>query len=105
MGDILHDLRRLNVAMTRAKHKLIFIGHIPTLKMYGPLNSLIDLLRDDQIYTLSAGANSHLTLKGLERDADCWWFLGILIKLYLQLLADIGHFLILIQMCDQDTSK
>ncbi|XP_064619573.1 DNA replication ATP-dependent helicase/nuclease DNA2-like [Lineus longissimus] len=67
-GDILHDLRRLNVAITRAKHKLIFIGHVPSLRSYGPLNSLIELLRDNQIYSLPAGAHAHLDLKELETN-------------------------------------
>ena len=47
---ILHDLRRLTVAVTRAKHKLIIIGHGSSLHQYKPFARLMDNLEDNQRY-------------------------------------------------------
>ena len=47
--DILQDLRRLNVAITRAKHKLILIGSVRILRSYQPLDELVQLLTNDQV--------------------------------------------------------
>lgn len=40
--EILDDQRRLTVAITRAKHKLIMIGDMVTLESYRPFKKLID---------------------------------------------------------------
>ncbi|KAM5245309.1 RUN and FYVE domain-containing protein 2 isoform 6-T7 [Hipposideros larvatus] len=37
LGELLKDCRRLNVAITRAKHKLILLGCVPSLNRYPPL--------------------------------------------------------------------
>jgi len=45
----LHDLRRMNVAMTRARMKLMIVGHVPTLTrhpFYSQLHDYIQELRD-----------------------------------------------------------
>jgi hypothetical protein len=57
--DILLDERRLNVAITRAKHKLVMIGHRDALTAYKPFRDLVSILRDDQFVALS---DSDLTL-------------------------------------------
>ncbi|XP_071792468.1 DNA replication ATP-dependent helicase/nuclease DNA2-like [Asterias amurensis] len=44
-GFLLEDLRRLNVALTRAKHKLILIGCIKALSKYGPMRQLLEYLQ------------------------------------------------------------
>ena len=41
MGEILNDERRLNVAITRACHKLIFVGSVSGLRCYAPLDRLL----------------------------------------------------------------
>lgn len=46
------DMRRLNVAITRAKHKMILIGNVSMLRSYPPVEKLLNLLRDDQIISL-----------------------------------------------------
>ncbi|KAK4301412.1 hypothetical protein Pmani_026446 [Petrolisthes manimaculis] len=51
-GDILQDEHRLNVAVTRAKHKLIIIGDKNTLQSYQPFRKLTTLLQNQQIYQL-----------------------------------------------------
>ena len=51
-NEILNDERRLNVAITRAKHKLIMIGNRVTLSHYGPFKKLFQILRHDQIVAL-----------------------------------------------------
>ena len=44
-GRILEDACRLNVAMTRAKAKLLMIGCASTLQQAAPVARLLDLLR------------------------------------------------------------
>lgn len=51
--EILDDKRRLTVAITRAKHKLIIIGDFVTLKEYAPFNKLISSLQKSQILDLA----------------------------------------------------
>uniref|UniRef100_A0A670IW97 DNA replication ATP-dependent helicase/nuclease DNA2 n=1 Tax=Podarcis muralis TaxID=64176 RepID=A0A670IW97_PODMU len=41
LGELLKDWRRLNVAITRAKHKLIMLGCVPSLCHYPPLKKLL----------------------------------------------------------------
>lgn len=44
-NEILEDKRRLTVAITRAKHKLIMVGDIASLQNYRPFKSLIDSMK------------------------------------------------------------
>ncbi|XP_073935107.1 DNA replication ATP-dependent helicase/nuclease DNA2 isoform X1 [Castor canadensis] len=48
LGELLKDWRRLNVAITRAKHKLILLGCVPTLKRYPPLEKLFYHLNSEK---------------------------------------------------------
>uniref|UniRef100_T1IXE8 DNA replication ATP-dependent helicase/nuclease n=1 Tax=Strigamia maritima TaxID=126957 RepID=T1IXE8_STRMM len=50
LGEILFDFRRLNVAITRAKHKAILIGSISTLTNYPPVNKLIQIVKENTIH-------------------------------------------------------
>lgn len=52
---ILHDIRRLTVALTRAKHKLVVIGDSETLIRYPPFVKLLDSLESSQRYQLCPG--------------------------------------------------
>jgi DNA replication ATP-dependent helicase Dna2 len=52
---ILHDIRRLTVALTRAKHKLIVIGDSDTLQRYPPFAKLLASLESSQRYQLCPG--------------------------------------------------
>ncbi|KAM6266012.1 DNA replication ATP-dependent helicase/nuclease DNA2 [Porphyrio hochstetteri] len=47
LGTLLKDWRRLNVALTRAKHKLIMVGCVPSLCRYPPLEKLLCHLRSE----------------------------------------------------------
>uniref|UniRef100_A0A8D0BQQ7 DNA replication ATP-dependent helicase/nuclease n=1 Tax=Salvator merianae TaxID=96440 RepID=A0A8D0BQQ7_SALMN len=44
VGELLKDWRRLNVAVTRAKHKLVMLGCVPSLCHYPPLQKLLSHL-------------------------------------------------------------
>ena len=46
VGDLLKDWRRVNVAVTRAKRKLILIGSLKTLKSSLLFHELLDLLQE-----------------------------------------------------------
>ncbi|EDL97369.1 rCG60675 [Rattus norvegicus] len=48
LGELLKDWRRLNVAITRAKHKLILLGSVSSLKRFPPLEKLFDHLNAEQ---------------------------------------------------------
>jgi DNA replication ATP-dependent helicase Dna2 len=52
---IMHDMRRLTVAVTRAKHKLIVIGDSETLQRYPPFAKLLASLGSSQRYQLCPG--------------------------------------------------
>ncbi|KQK84105.1 hypothetical protein AAES_51951 [Amazona aestiva] len=47
LGALLKDWRRLNVAITRAKHKLIMVGCVPSLSYYPPLEKLLCHLQSE----------------------------------------------------------
>ena len=57
----MQDECRLNVAITRAKHKLLVIGDAESLKIYKPFEKLLDVLHDHQIYKVEDG-----------KDGFCW---------------------------------
>lgn len=52
LGELLKDWRRLNVAITRAKHKLILLGSVSSLKRFPPLEKLFDHLKAEQLISL-----------------------------------------------------
>ncbi|XP_010020262.1 PREDICTED: DNA replication ATP-dependent helicase/nuclease DNA2, partial [Nestor notabilis] len=61
LGALLKDWRRLNVAITRAKHKLIMVGCVPSLSYYPPLEKLLRHLQSEgMIFNLPAGAHESL---------------------------------------------
>ena len=62
VGDLLRDWRRVNVAITRARSKLIIIGSVRTLRMDDVLRKLIDLCTDQGwLYNLPPDATkSHI---------------------------------------------
>lgn len=51
--EVLEDKRRLTVAITRAKHKLIIIGDFLTLRDYSPFVALLDSLEESQTLNLN----------------------------------------------------
>ncbi|KFW68343.1 DNA replication ATP-dependent helicase/nuclease DNA2, partial [Pygoscelis adeliae] len=64
LGALLKDWRRLNVAITRAKHKLIMVGCVPSLCRYPPLEKLLCHLQTTSltcyIFNLPAGAHESI---------------------------------------------
>ncbi|XP_041123508.1 DNA replication ATP-dependent helicase/nuclease DNA2 [Polyodon spathula] len=49
LGELLKDWRRLNVAITRAKHKLIMLGCVPVLLRYTPLERLLRHMENEHM--------------------------------------------------------
>ncbi|GJQ70844.1 hypothetical protein Trydic_g767 [Trypoxylus dichotomus] len=54
---ILEDRRRLNVAITRAKHKLILIGDLAAVKIYTPFRELLENMPSHYFVRLIDGEN------------------------------------------------
>uniref|UniRef100_A0A674F7F7 DNA replication ATP-dependent helicase/nuclease n=1 Tax=Salmo trutta TaxID=8032 RepID=A0A674F7F7_SALTR len=53
LGELLKDWRRLNVAITRAKHKLLMVGSAPTLRRYAPLEKLLNHLTQESMISFT----------------------------------------------------
>ncbi|XP_017274119.1 DNA replication ATP-dependent helicase/nuclease DNA2 [Kryptolebias marmoratus] len=49
LGELLKDWRRLNVAITRAKHKLLMVGSATTLRRYSPVEKLLNHLQQENM--------------------------------------------------------
>ncbi|KAM9817642.1 DNA replication ATP-dependent helicase/nuclease DNA2 [Neosynchiropus ocellatus] len=49
LGELLKDWRRLNVAITRAKHKLLMVGSVTTLRRYAPVEKLLNYLQQEKM--------------------------------------------------------
>ncbi|XP_005876864.1 PREDICTED: DNA replication ATP-dependent helicase/nuclease DNA2 isoform X1 [Myotis brandtii] len=61
LGELLKDWRRLNVAITRAKHKLILLGCVSSLNRYPPLGKLLCHLNSEKLITdLPSGEHESL---------------------------------------------
>ncbi|KAM7423902.1 hypothetical protein PAMA_000323 [Pampus argenteus] len=61
LGELLKDWRRLNVAITRAKHKLLMVGSASTLRRYAPVQKLLDhLQKENMIIQLPPAAHKAL---------------------------------------------
>ena len=66
IGELLKDRRRINVAISRAKHKLILVGSASTLSHGDICRALLDIMRRRQwIYRLPHGAPDMYNEKGL----------------------------------------
>lgn len=49
LGELLKDWRRLNVAITRAKTKLLMLGSATTLRRYSPVEKLLNHLQQENM--------------------------------------------------------
>lgn len=59
LGELLKDWRRLNVAVTRAKHKLLMVGSAATLRRYAPVEKLLSHLQQEDMisFQITAGTS------------------------------------------------
>uniref|UniRef100_A0A8C7B862 DNA replication ATP-dependent helicase/nuclease DNA2 n=1 Tax=Neovison vison TaxID=452646 RepID=A0A8C7B862_NEOVI len=71
LGELLKDWRRLNVAITRAKHKLILLGCVPSLNRYPPLGKLLHHLNSEKLISFLFCIWSYL--------CHCEYFIYVLI--------------------------
>ncbi|XP_064613334.1 DNA replication ATP-dependent helicase/nuclease DNA2-like [Liolophura sinensis] len=63
-GELLKDIRRLNVAVTRAKHKLVLLGDRQTLNLYEPVLKILSVVeKNNQIIALPEAAHKDLHLQ------------------------------------------
>ncbi|XP_077376094.1 DNA replication ATP-dependent helicase/nuclease DNA2 [Festucalex cinctus] len=63
LGELLKDWRRLNVAITRAKHKLLMVGSASTLRRYTPVEKLLGHLeQENMIIQLPPSAHTALPM-------------------------------------------
>ncbi|KAM6943298.1 DNA replication ATP-dependent helicase/nuclease DNA2 isoform 2-T2 [Xenentodon cancila] len=53
LGELLKDWRRLNVAITRAKHKLLMVGSATTLRRYSPVEKLLNHLQHENMISFA----------------------------------------------------
>ncbi|MEQ2264568.1 hypothetical protein XENORESO_012835 [Xenotaenia resolanae] len=53
LGELLKDWRRLNVAITRAKHKLLMVGSATTLRRYSPVEKLLHHLQQENMISFT----------------------------------------------------
>ncbi|KAF3686321.1 DNA replication ATP-dependent helicase/nuclease DNA2 [Channa argus] len=53
LGELLKDWRRLNVAITRAKHKLLMVGSATTLRRYAPVEKLLHHLQHENMISFT----------------------------------------------------
>jgi len=67
--EILDDQRRLTVAITRARHKLIIIADKITLTRYAPFKNLFDVINEKNVINLRDGEED-FNWKNLIRDID-----------------------------------
>lgn len=56
LGELLKDWRRLNVAITRAKHKLLMVGSATTLRRYAPVEKLLNHLQQENMISFRNAA-------------------------------------------------
>ncbi|KAJ8245090.1 hypothetical protein GJAV_G00275500, partial [Gymnothorax javanicus] len=59
LGELLKDWRRLNVAITRAKHKLLMLGSTSTMQRYAPLETLLAHLEREGMISFIPAHRQH----------------------------------------------
>lgn len=73
LGSLLKDWRRLNVAITRAKHKLLMVGCVPSLCCYPPLEKLLCHLQSQKMISFLGKGKAGIGLvRFLGRSLIIW---------------------------------
>jgi superfamily I DNA and/or RNA helicase len=63
--EILNDKRRLTVAITRAKEKLILVGSSNTLKRYKPVENIINCVKNNDLFYEICNMNEIFNLENI----------------------------------------
>jgi superfamily I DNA and/or RNA helicase len=63
--EILNDKRRLTVAITRAKEKLILVGSANTLKRYKPVENIIKCVKNNDLFFEICNMNEIFNLENI----------------------------------------
>lgn len=74
LGELLKDWRRLNVALTRAKHKLVLLGSVSSLQRFPPLEKLFHHLNAEQL-VMDLPSREHESLRHVLGDFQREWAL------------------------------
>jgi AAA domain len=79
LGDLLKDWRRVNVAFTRAKKKLVVIGSLSTLQSSPLFSQFLDLLEQHNWISFSSFISSPIIFL---HTFNYWWYSFDTAKIY-----------------------
>lgn len=101
LGELLKDWRRLNVAITRAKTKLLMVGSATTLQRYFPVEKLLNhLQQENMISFIKEYKNCCHSEESLDSSGNAYdlWFTVESYILFLKYFVRKGLFMVSIEI-------